>query len=148
VAGFNRCLETQEGLQAVRFESDGPVGPGSGLAFYAKGAGRMSAPPPALVPNDLFSDLGDGPDEPAFPFDFNSEELIDELRGTYDRVGFSVSATGDGFALDLTVLHAPGFDPKYPTEPTQVFDSHFADSVPADFRSSSLAMTCTASSKD
>lgn len=132
VAGFNRCLDTQEGLQTIRFESDGPVEPGSGLAFYVKGAGRISAPPPALVPNDLFPDISEQPEEPTFPIDFNSEELIDELRGTYDRVGFSVSATGDRFALDLTVLHAPGFDPKYPTEPTQVFDSHFAGSVPAD----------------
>ena len=63
-------------------------------------------------PEDTPSDLNPSePDEPPFPFDVDSEALVDELRGTYDRVGFSVSATGDGFAFDFTVLHAPGFEP-------------------------------------
>jgi hypothetical protein len=43
-----------------------------------------------------------------------------------------VSSTRGGFALDLRVLHTPGFEPKYAVVPTTVFDSHFANSVPAD----------------
>jgi len=145
VAYFNRCEATQVDLHTYRFESGGPVEPGSALAFYVKGAGQLTVPEPVLIPNDRWPDVpeepedntpfdfnSDEPDEPPFPFDVDSEALLDEMRGTYDRVGFSVSAAGDGFALDFTVLHAPGFEPSYAIEPSTAFDSHFAAAVPDD----------------
>jgi Protein of unknown function (DUF3352)/Predicted membrane protein (DUF2207) len=125
------CSTSQEGIQTERFTSDGPVQPGDGMAFFASVPGPSGIPDPELIPNNRLPFETDSPQED-FPFAFDSAEVIEELRGTYDRVGFSVSSTGDGFALDLRVLHAQGFEPKYAIAPTKAFDSHFADSVPAD----------------
>ena len=133
------CDEGFPSTQSVTVRTEAPIAPGTGLGVRIPVQGTVAAPPPVLEDRDSYSYGGlefpsDLPEEPQsdFPFDFDSEEVFEELRGTYDRVGFSVSAAGDGFALDLTVLHAPGFDPKYAAEPTEVFDSHFAGSVPAD----------------
>ncbi len=125
------CSTTQDGITTMHFTSEAAIEPGSSMAFMANVAGESGAPEAVLVPNYRLPFETDAPQDD-FPFAFDSAELIDELRGTYDRVGFSVSSTGDGFALDLRVLHAPGFKPKYAVAPTKVFDSHFADSVPAD----------------
>ena len=125
------CSTSQEGIQTERFTSDGPIQPGDGMTFFASVPGPSGIPDPELIPNNRLPFETDAPQD-NFPFAFDSAELIEELRGTYDRVGFSVSSTGDGFALDLKVLRAPGFKPRYAVAPTKVFDSHFADSVPAD----------------
>lgn len=126
------CQDSHDGLTAT-FVPDAPIQPGAGLHFVVSVTGESGRPTPVFVPaEDTPPDIDSvEPDEPALPFDF-SEEIIDEMRGTYDRVGFSISAAGDGYALDLTVLQAPGFEPKYAVEPTGPFDSHFAGSVPAD----------------
>ncbi len=120
--------------RTVRFVPDGPIEPGAGLHFSVGVNGESGAPKPVLVPAEESSSEGSpvptGEDE--FPFALGSKEIFDELRGTYDRVGFSISSTGDGFALDVRVLHEPGFVPKFAVSPTRVFDSHFADSVPAE----------------
>jgi hypothetical protein len=132
------CTNTQDGITRMHFAADAPIEPGGSMRFMANVQGQSGAPEPTLVPTEPFffdeeSPFGSGTqDESPFPFDFNSEEMIEELRGTYDRVGFSISSTADGFALDLTVLHAPGFEPQYAAEPTKTFESHFADRVPAD----------------
>ena len=124
------CSSTQEGIPTFHFAARAPIEPGSSMALFVNVAGDSGVPDVELVPNDDFA-IDEVPEQ-EFPFDVNTEDLIAEARGTYDRVGFSVSATGDGFAVDLTVLHAPDFEPKYAAEPTKVFDSHFADAVPAD----------------
>lgn len=132
----------QFGEQSVSFQAERAIQTGEGLGFSANMSGDAGAPPPDLVPaefdfdfdfdNDSFDDgFSDGP-LVDFPFDVDTEEIFEQLRGAYDRVGFSISSTSDGFALDATVLHADGFDPERAFEPTQAFDSHFADSVPSD----------------
>ncbi len=134
------CEEGIPSVQSVTLTSDGPILPGTGLGIQVSVQGTVAAPPPVLIERDSFSyggfefptDVPQEPDQPAFPFNFDSKEVIDELRSTYDRVGFSLSAADEGFALDLTVLHAPDFKPAYPVEPAVAFDSHFAGSVPAD----------------
>ena len=131
------CDEGIPSLQSVTVNTDAPISAGTGLSIRVPVDGPINAQPPVLSQRDTFTYDGfefpsEEPEEPILPFAFNSEETFDELRGTYDRVGFSISAAGDGFALDLTVLYTPGFEPDYAVEPTEVFDSHFADSVPAD----------------
>jgi hypothetical protein len=124
------CSTTQEGITTVRYVSDGPIEAGSGMAFMASVSGVSGAPDAELVPSEGFPFETDETPTDEFPFAFDYPEIFDELRGTYDRVAFSVSSTGDGFALDATVLHAPGFEPKYAAVPTKAFDSRFAGSLP------------------
>jgi hypothetical protein len=125
------CSATQDGIKTMRFTSDGPIDPGSGMAFFASVPGISGVPDPELIPNGR---LPFEYEEPAdeFPFAFDYAEIFGELRGTYDRMAFSITSTGDGFTLDATVLHAPGFEPTYAAVPAKVFDSQFADRVPAD----------------
>ena len=120
----------------ARFYADGPIEPGAGLHFSIGVNGESGAPPPYLVPTDE-SLLGEsdstttgGPEE--LPFAFASEELLKELRGRLDRAGFSISSTSDGFAFDLTVLEAPGYEPEEPFGPIQGFEPELAELLPAD----------------
>ena len=66
----------------------------------------------------------------AAPFDLR--EVLDELRGTYDRAGFALSSFEEGFAFDVTVVHAPGFEPEQRYEPAVAYDSALAAVVPED----------------
>jgi hypothetical protein len=132
------CTTTQEGIPIFHFASNGPIEPGSSMALFVNVAGESGAQDATLIPNDSFSFddtglSGSGQPEDDFSLPFDTREIFDEARGAYDRVGFSISSTSDGFALDLTVLHAPGYERDgYIAAPTKVFDSHFADNVPAD----------------
>jgi hypothetical protein len=66
------------------------------------------------------------------PFAFASEELLKELRVRLDRAGFSISSTSDGFAFDLTVLEAPGYEPEETLGPFEGFEPKLAEMLPAD----------------
>jgi hypothetical protein len=127
------CSDTQEGIQTMGFTSDGPIEPGDGMAFFAGVPGPSGIPDPELIPNGRLPFEPDVPtEEPPFPFSVDNKEIFDELRGTYDRVAFSISSMGDGFALNAAVLHQPGFEPKYAPVPAKAFDSRFASRLPAD----------------
>ncbi|MEX1195942.1 MAG: DUF3352 domain-containing protein [Dehalococcoidia bacterium] len=134
--GFIDPCESTFDATTAHFATTGALPPGSGLTFAVTLSGPSTAEP-LLVPSGTFSDEGEGfpSDEGGsdeLPFEIDTEQLFEQLRGTYDRVGFSVSSTSDGFAFDVTVLHAPGFEPELAFEPTAAFESHFAESVPAD----------------
>jgi hypothetical protein len=140
---YDACRAEDGGDTSITFFSEGDVEVGSEFAILV-GVDAESGRDQAdmyLVPNeefdfdfdgDQFDDEFDFEEEPLIPFDIDTEELFEQLKGTYDRVGFSVSSTSDGFAFDVTVLHAEGFEPELAFEPTRAFDSHFADSVSAD----------------
>jgi hypothetical protein len=63
---------------------------------------------------------------------FDTEELFEQIRTTYDRVGFSLSSFSEGFAFDLTVVHSPDFDQDNAFEPTKAYDPAIAEMLPDD----------------
>ncbi len=69
---------------------------------------------------------------PGFSTDVDTDEIFQQLRDTYDRVGFSVSSFSDGFAMDFTVVHSADFDPEKAFEPTKSFDPAIAEILPED----------------
>jgi hypothetical protein len=132
---FMQCRSSNDG-QIARFIPDRPIEPGAGLHFFIGVNGESGAPPPELVPADEFPlDAGDSsPSLPGeeLPFALGSEELFDELRGRLDRVGFSVSSMSEGFAFDLTVLEAPGYEPEETLGTYPNFEPKLAEVLPAD----------------
>jgi hypothetical protein len=132
LAGIAICT-TQVEAAVVTFQATN-IPPGDGLSFTVEATGESGALEPLLAPrfDEEPVETEFEVEEEPFEFPFETEEIFEELRGTYDRVGFSVSSMDAGFAFDLTVLHADGFDPGFRFEPTQAFDSHFAERVPAE----------------
>jgi hypothetical protein len=62
----------------------------------------------------------------------DTKELFDQMRSTYDRVGFSVSSFSDGFGFDLTVVHSDDFDQDNAFEPGTPYDPAIAEVLPDD----------------
>lgn len=62
----------------------------------------------------------------------DTDRLLEEARNTADRLTFSISTRGDGSRMDVSVFHSDDYEPsEYPTLADE-FETHFADSVPAD----------------
>jgi hypothetical protein len=132
------CTITEsEDELVVEFQALRPVAPGEGMGLIFGADGETGAPELELVPDDNFFDFGFEEPEPEpeqdpleeLPFDLR--EVLDELRGTYDRVGFAVSAFDAGFAFDVNVAHAPGFEPGQAWQPpSKEYDSRLAELVP------------------
>lgn len=83
---------------------------------------------------DLVDVWAEAEDEapPGISTDFDTNQAFEQLRSTYDRVGFSISSFTEGFAFDLTVVHSPDFDESKAFEPTTPFDPAIAEILPDD----------------
>ncbi len=95
-----------------------------GEDFLLWGYADMAAAWDALEEYLAESEDGDQP--------FDTERVLADARANVDRVTFTVSARHDGFVADATVLRAPDAPAERDYAFDTVFDSHFADQVPAD----------------
>ena len=80
---------------------------------------------------DVWAEAEDSFSSPTYG-EVDTQELFDQMRSTYDRVGFSISSFSDGFAFDLTVVHAADFDPAKAFEPATAYDPAIAEVLPED----------------
>lgn len=72
-------------------------------------------------------------EEPVDPtLDVDPTEIIDELRGSTDRMSFVLRSHRTGFSFDVSVIRAPDFDPDEGFAPDAVFDTAYAGMVPED----------------
>jgi hypothetical protein len=62
----------------------------------------------------------------------DAKALFEQIRTTYDRVGFSISSFSDGFGLDVTVVHSEDFDEDNRFEPAKAYDPAIAEMLPED----------------
>lgn len=122
---------------SATFSAGAPVEPGSSLVIRVEASGESEAFEATPYPSDDFFEepIEDDDEEPAGepatpPFD--TEELFNELRGTYDRVGFAFSSLNEGFALDLTVVRAEGYELEQAFEPSVAYEPELAALVPDD----------------
>jgi len=76
---------------------------------------------------DGYGDLGSFTDTAGV----DPDEVVDEIGGLYDRVGFSVSSMNDGFAFDFIALHAPDYEPDDSFVPAEAYDPRLAEMLPA-----------------
>lgn len=81
---------------------------------------------------DVWSEAEDTFDSSGYSSGVGTRALFDQMRTTYDRVGFSLSSLTEGFAFDLTVVHSPDFDETMAYEPTKAYDPAIAEILPAD----------------
>lgn len=81
---------------------------------------------------DVWKEAGDTLSGTGYSTGVDTQDLFDQMRATYDRVGFSLSSMNEGFAFDLTVVHSPDFDENNAFEPTNVYDPAIAEILPAD----------------
>jgi hypothetical protein len=64
--------------------------------------------------------------------DFDTGEFLEEARANSDRLTFTISARRDGFVLDTFVFQPPDSESDDGTAFAAVFDSRYAEMVPAD----------------
>lgn len=64
--------------------------------------------------------------------DVDTARVLEEARDTADRISFVVTTRGDGIRMDFNVFHSDDYvQGDYPSLGEE-FETHFADSVPAD----------------
>lgn len=63
---------------------------------------------------------------------FDTDRFMDQLRENADRMTYSVSSRRDGFLIDVSLLRAPGVPADNDYALSTVFESHYAEQVPAD----------------